>query len=220
MPRRARAETATPRTAIAVFARAPIAGEAKTRLIPRLGAERAAALQGALIRKSLHTALAADLGPVSLWCAPDCGHPTFIECAKTNGVQLFPQQGADLGMRMANAFSSLCRRGSAMLIGTDCPALTALDLRAAADALTENDAAIIPAEDGGYVLVALRRPVAALFAEMPWGSSRIMAETRLRLRRAGLRWLELPVSWDVDRPEDLDRLEASGLLDHHDALAR
>src|SRR5947207_748638 len=75
------AEPSSGRTPIAVFARAPVAGKVKTRLIPRLGAERAAALQHALIGHTLRTALAADVGPVSLWCAPDCEHPAFIAFA-------------------------------------------------------------------------------------------------------------------------------------------
>ena len=200
-------------TAIAVFARAPVAGEVKTRLIPRLGTEGAAAFQHALIGRTLSTAVAADLGPVSLWCSPDCEHPAFTAYAKGFEVALCPQRGADLGARMLAAFLHLCRERHAILIGTDCPALTADDLRKAAEALARgHDAVLMPAEDGGYALVGLRRPTASLFAAMPWGSDRVIAETRLRLRRARLTWQELPVSWDVDRPEDLDRLEASGLM--------
>ncbi len=203
---------------IAVFARAPVAGEAKSRLIPHIGAERAAELQHALMRRSLRTALAANLGPVSLWCTPHCEHPAFGACAEQFDVPLFAQQGADLGARMFAAFSELGRRGSTVLIGTDCPALTAVDIRAAAEALMRGrDAAFIPAEDGGYVLIGLARPIASLFDSIPWGSDRVMAETRLRLRHAGSSWQELPASWDVDRPEDYDRLEASGLM--NDALA-
>ena len=198
---------------IAVFARAPEAGEAKTRLIPRLGAEGAAALQQALIRRTLHTALAANVGSVSLWCTPDCQHPAFVECAKLFGVPLNPQQGADLGGRMFHAFGRLCPQHRTLLIGTDCPALTATELRAAGLALAEgNDAVFIPAEDGGYVLIGLRRPIDSLFDGVPWGSDRVMDHTRESLRRAGLRWRELSPSWDVDRPEDADRLRASGLM--------
>jgi len=207
------AEPSSGRTAIAVFARAPVAGEAKTRLIPRLGAERAAALQHALIGHTLRTALAADVGPVSLWCAPDCEHPAFIAFANEFDVPLFTQRGADLGARMLEAFSYLCRGGSAILIGTDCPVLCANDLHAVAAALAQgHDAVVIPAEDGGYVLIGLCHPAASLFTGMPWGTSQLVAETRLRLRQAHLRWHELPISWDVDRPEDFDRLEASGLM--------
>ena len=198
---------------IAVFARAPVAGEAKSRLIPRLGAEQAAELHHTLIRRTLRTALSANLGPVSLWCAPHCDHPAFIACAEQFDIPLFAQRGGDLGARMFDAISRLGRRGSTILIGTDCPALTACDMRDAADALLQgHDAAFIPSEDGGYVLIALGSPIASLFDAMPWGSDRVMAETRLRLRSRHARWLELPASWDVDRPEDYDRLQASGLM--------
>ena len=198
---------------IAIFARAPVAGEAKTRLIPRLGAEGAAALQHALIHRALATAVAAELGSVSLWCSPECEHPAFVSFSKRFGVPLYQQRGADLGARMFHAFSRLCREREALLIGSDCPALTIAELRTAARALQEgNDAVIVPAEDGGYVLVGLRHPVASLFYGIPWGSDGVMDHTRARLRDAGLRWRELPTSWDVDRPEDLDRLRSSGLM--------
>lgn len=122
---------------------------------------------------------------------------------------------------MLDAFSYLCPRGTAIVIGTDCPVLSADDLRAAAAALAHgHDAVVTPAEDGGYVLLGLCRPVAALFTAMPWGSNQVIAETRLRLWRTRMRWLELPASWDVDRPEDFDRLEASGLMNDGVALPR
>jgi rSAM/selenodomain-associated transferase 1 len=198
---------------IAVFARAPVPGEAKTRLIPKLGATGAAELQLALMRRSVTTALAASLGRVSLWCAPDCRHPSFVACAKDLGVALHPQRGADLGERMFNAFAQLCRQRNAMIIGTDCPALTAETLRIAAGALIEgNDAVVVPAEDGGYVLIGLRRAVASLFHGIPWGRDTVMTETLERLSRAKLRYRELAPSWDVDRPEDFERLSASGLM--------
>ena len=112
----------------------------------------------------------------------------------------------------ATPFPTLPRMCS-LLIGTDCPALTATELRAAGLALAEgNDAVFIPAEDGGYVLIGLRRPIDSLFDGVPWGSDRVMDHTRESLRRVGLRWRELSPSWDVDRPEDADRLRASGLM--------
>ena len=210
---RAGAETAAASPAVAVFARAPVPGEVKTRLIPRLGAAGAARLQAALVRRALQTATDAGLGPVSLWCAPDCAHPVLAACRDDFGVSLLPQRGADLGARMGNAFAALCRPRGALLIGTDCPALTVAEIRAAAIALREgHDAVFVPAEDGGYVLVGLARPCAALFEGIAWGSSRVMTQTRQRLHAAGMRWRELAMSWDVDRPEDVARLHASGLM--------
>ena len=207
------ADFAAGRVDIAVFARAPIAGQSKTRLIPRLGAEGAAALQHALIGRTVRTALSAGLGSVSLWCAPNCDHPAFVNLSEELGVPLHAQSGVDLGARMRHAFSRHCRECDSLLIGTDCPALTATELRASGLALAEgNDAVFIPAEDGGYVLIGLRRPIDSLFDSVPWGSDRVMDHTRESLRRAGLRWHELSSSWDVDRPEDADRLQLSGLM--------
>ena len=194
---------------IAVFAKAPVAGEVKTRLVASLGAEGAARLHQALVERALATALAARLGPVSLWCAPDTSHPFFARCSERHGVELRRQQGADLGERMHHAFEQAA--GPLVLIGSDCPALDPRDLRAAADALRAEDAVFVPAEDGGYVLVGLVRPDARVFADVPWGTARVMACTRDRLRDAGLRWRELPQLWDVDRPDDYVRLQGAGL---------
>ncbi|MFS8087034.1 MAG: TIGR04282 family arsenosugar biosynthesis glycosyltransferase [Acidobacteriota bacterium] len=206
-------ESEIPSAAVAVFARAPVPGATKTRLIPRLGSVGAARLQAALLRRSVQTALAANLGQVFLWCEPDCKHPVFQECREEFGVALMQQQGDDLGARMFDAFAQLCVHGHVLLMGTDCPALTAAELRAAAGALIAGaDAAFVPAQDGGYVLVGLSKAVASLFEGMPWGSSRVMTETRARLDAAGMRWLELPASWDIDLPDDFDRLLKSGLM--------
>ena len=101
--------------------------------------------------------------------------------------------------------------GPVVLIGTDCPVLLAAHLVAAARMLRgdgdgPNDAVFVPAEDGGYVLVGLRGPQPRLFEGIDWGSERVMAQTRERLSELGLRWVELPTLWDVDRPGDLLRL--------------
>lgn len=197
---------------VAVFAKAPVPGEVKTRLIPLLGAADAAELHAALVRRTLATARNAGVGPVSLWCMPDAGHPFFAACAAQYGATLHVQRGGHLGERMARALAQLLADGPALLVGSDCPALAAGDLRAAASSLSTHDAVFQPAEDGGYVLVGLSRPLPGLFEGIRWGESGVMRETRSRLRAAGARWREMPVRWDVDRPEDYRRLLASGLL--------
>jgi glycosyltransferase A (GT-A) superfamily protein (DUF2064 family) len=102
--------------------------------------------------------------------------------------------------------------GPTLVIGTDCPALRPDDLRTAADVLRDGtDAVVFPAEDGGYVLIGARRAEPALFADMTWSTPQVMDETRHRLRRAKLAWQEPVTLWDVDLPEDLDRLRACGL---------
>lgn len=200
-------------TRVAVFARAPVPGEAKTRLIPLLGAEGAALLHAELVRHALRVALAADLGPVQLWCAPDCDHPFFFQCAEELGVSLRTQCGGDLGERMACAFSAaLCENAPLVVIGSDCPALTPALLREAAEALEDHDAVVAPAEDGGYVLVGLSAPAPGLFKAVAWGTDSVMSETRARLERAATRWKELETLWDIDRPEDIARLEREGWL--------
>ena len=94
-----------------------------------------------------------------------------------------------------------------VLIGSDCPALTPADLRAAARALKAGaDAVLSPAEDGGYALIGLRRVTRRLFDGIAWGRPTVLERTRARLRRIGWRWKELRTVWDVDRPEDVARL--------------
>jgi rSAM/selenodomain-associated transferase 1 len=192
---------------VAVFAKAPIAGFAKTRLIPLLGAEGAAHVQAQLVTRAIATARAADIGPVTLWCAPDCAHPLFSDA----GIALRAQPEGDLGARMLAAFEAT--QGALVLIGSDCPCLVAQDLRDAAAALEDADVAIAPAEDGGYGLIAARRPYPRLFEDVPWSTSRAAAATRLRAREAGLRLCELRTVWDVDTPADHARAVGEGLVD-------
>ncbi len=204
-------------TRVLVFARAPEPGAAKTRLIPLLGAERAANLQRILIERALRTAIDARLGDVELWCTPSAAHPLFS--GRPTDLRTASQRGNDLGARMFNAASaSLKSSRRAILVGTDCPALLPTDLQDAARALQSGyDAVFTPAEDGGYVLVGLARCDARLFDGISWGTDTVMACTRARLAELGWRWLELPVSWDVDRPADFHRLAASGLIAELDA---
>jgi rSAM/selenodomain-associated transferase 1 len=198
--------------AIAVLAKAPLPGFAKTRLIPALGAEGAALLQARLVEHAVATACAARIGPVTLWATPDERHPLFQAIGGRRDVALARQAGGDLGARMLAAVTAA--NIPTLVIGTDCPALTSDHLGAAADILRGGvDAAIIPAEDGGYALIGLRAPVRALFADMHWSSPSVMEETRRRLRDLRLRWREPVILWDLDLPEDLARLDETGL--HH-----
>lgn len=192
---------------IAVLAKAPIAGLAKTRLIPALGPHRAARLQRRLTRWAVRTALDAKLGPVTLWCAPDVQHRFFRALHRTTAVALREQCTGDLGDRMHNAFRWHCTQGPLLLIGTDCPPLDVTHLRRAAHALVDgSDAVFYPAEDGGYVLVGLREPQPDLFGHMNWSTSTVMSTTHDRARSLGLAVREFETLWDVDLPADLDRL--------------
>ena len=193
---------------IAVFAKAPVAGAVKTRLVPELGADGAAWLHARLVRHALATAREARPAVLQLWCSPDASHPFFAECAARFSCELHTQQGADLGERMAHAFSG---NSPLVLIGADCPPLRAAHLAQAWHALQSNDAVFAPAEDGGYVLVGLARAAPTLFEGIEWSRDDVMRETRRRVAAAGLRCVELETLWDVDRPEDYRRLEESGI---------
>jgi uncharacterized protein len=192
---------------VVVFAKAPLPGFAKTRLIPRLGANGAARLAERLLAHAAAEAHAAALGPVEVWAAPDPSHPAFSRLA--GRIACRAQGEGDLGERMARAFDT-CLGGTdalpMLLIGTDAPGLDRHYLRAAADALANHEAVFGPALDGGYTLVGLRRPAPALFDAMPWSTASVMSETRLRLHRLGLRHAELEPLPDIDEPEDLAAL--------------
>jgi uncharacterized protein len=195
--------TRAARCRVIVFARAPVPGRAKTRLIPALGAQGAADLAARLTERALAAAKAARIGPVELWCAPDASHPFFADCARRYGVARRPQGRGDLGRRMHRALSG---PAPAILIGSDIPAMTPRYLRRAARALARRDVVFGPAGDGGYVLIGLRAPQPSLFAGVSWGAPTVLAQTRRRIERAGLRARELATLYDVDRPADLNRL--------------
>lgn len=186
--------------AVLVFSRAPVAGRVKTRLAPRLGDGRAARLHARLTSHALRTAQAARCGPVELHAT--ARHSLF------KGAQV--QRGADLGERMHRALlRALRRHRAAIVIGADCPALRPSDLQHAARLLAGScDVVLAPAEDGGYVLLGARRLSPQLFAHIDWGTSSVYDTTAKRLAALGYRWRALRRLWDVDRPEDLERLRS------------
>ncbi len=151
---------------------------------------------------------------MTLACAPDANHPFFGDCAARHRVAREPQPAGDLGARMLFAIAHACATAPAVVvIGSDCPALTAADLREAAQQLHRGaDVVLAPTEDGGYALIGMTRPHAALFADVPWGSAGVLAATRSRAAALGLRAAELRTVWDIDRPEDYGRLLRTGLI--------
>lgn len=180
---------------IIVFTRAPVAGKVKTRLIPRLGADGAARLQRRLIRTAVRTAR--DAGTVEL-------HATHRHAwLRSLRVPVRLQRGADLGERMLNA---LRRRRGAILIGTDAPELRPRDLHRAARLVRGTDVVLAPAEDGGYALIAARRIDARIFEGVRWGGADVLARTLRNISKCQLRYRLLRTVWDVDRPQDVDRI--------------
>ncbi|PKO44083.1 MAG: hypothetical protein CVU30_05445 [Betaproteobacteria bacterium HGW-Betaproteobacteria-3] len=211
VPTPASAPTGGPTAAVAILAKAPVAGLAKTRLIPLLGAAGAARAQRRFARRTLVTALAAAPGAVTLWCAPDPAHRFFRAVQRSTGVACLPQPDGDLGLRMGRVFDHHFAQqphAPLLLVGTDCPVLTPAHLQQAAQALATHDVVLIPAEDGGYVLIGMRRSVPPVFEGVAWSTPQVLAQTRAQLRLAGASWLELAPLWDVDEPPDWQRLQA------------
>ena len=195
-------EGASPPISALVFARTPVPGQVKTRLIPAIGAERAANLHRAMLWRTVATAAAAAIGPVALWCSPAVEHPFIEEMQREFHLDVHLQLGVDLGERMHRALQS-CPAG-AVLVGSDCPFLEEQDLQTAAGILRDgDDAAIGPAEDGGYYLIGVRDSNMSVFSGIPWGTGGVLSATRQKFRDLGWRWREIATRRDVDRPEDL-----------------
>lgn len=162
------------------------------------------------IEFAVNTAKTAAIGPVTLWVARDPRQSAFQTLSALFGIAWAEQPHGDLGACMLAAIEAA--RGPAIVIGTDCAALTPAHLRTAAQALAEGvDVVIAPVEDGGYGLIGMQRPQPALFADMTWTAPSVMAETRRRLTRLGLSWREPARLPDHDAPADLARLHREGL---------
>lgn len=195
-----------------IFAKAPLAGYAKTRLAPALGEAAAARLASRMLEHTLASALESALGQVELCCSPDMTHPQFQLAARNPAVTLSHQGDGGLGGRMQQALArGLARHRNVILIGTDAPALDAAVLRQAAVALYGHDAVVAPAADGGYALVGLSRFAPGLFDDIAWSTPEVMAQTRSRATTLGLTLCELATLHDVDEPQDLVHVPAGWL---------
>ncbi len=201
--------------AVLIFTKSPQPGRVKTRLIPLLGEQGATRLYTALLRREVAWIARETSYAMEIWATPDGSHPLLRELAGRYGLQLFPQRGGDLGARMGHAArQALTRYKRVVLLGVDCPALTAAHLLQTFHWLEAGmDAVLGPAEDGGYVLLGLNRWHPDLFQGHAWGAGEVAATTRQAMSRIGWRWQELPLLWDLDRPEDLSQLQGLGLLD-------
>jgi len=202
-----------PQTQIVIFAKYPSAGQVKTRLIPALGEDKAAQLAERLLQHTLMQAL--DSGyPVELCGSPAAEQPCWqllnLPSTLQHTSQCDGDGNNDLGARMARV---LATQRNVILIGTDCPSLDAATLQHAAERLVQHDAVIIPASDGGYVLLGLRRFDQSLFEGIAWSSATVCADTLQRLQDLGWSVSILPTLHDIDEPEDLQHLPQQWLAD-------
>lgn len=185
-------------TRIVVFAKAPVPGLVKTRLIPALGAEGAAKLAGEMLQWTVDEALATDL-PVEL-----CGDPDPAQWHEVRpGLALTAQGEGGLGERLARAARRALAAGPVLLVGADCPGIDRRRLKAAAQAIEAHDAFLHPSHDGGYALLGLRRFDASLFERIAWSTNVVAAQTMARIGTLGWSLQVGETLRDVDEPDDL-----------------
>jgi len=202
-----------PHARIVQFAKRPLAGHVKTRLIPAIGAQGAYELYQKLLRHTWQTLSSAHVATMELWV--DSAEPSpFFDTLKPAVASVVIQQGLDLGERMGNAVEQVLKRSNAVVIvGSDCPVLDGDYVTQALQSLLDGaDVVLGPANDGGYVLIAMRRYLPQVFDDIDWGSDQVLEQTRVRLRAINCPWHELTPLWDVDRPDDLDRLKRLALF--------
>jgi len=198
------------RAALIIFAKTPILGTVKTRLIEKLGPQGSVDLHKQLTIHCIEMAVRSSRYSINLWCTPTPEHAFFEAFTSKYSLGLRQQEGANLGERMAFAIKETLESNDiAIIIGSDCPMLTHRDLELIIMKLENGyEAAIIPAEDGGYVLLGLRTFSPTLFKEIEWGGNNVFKKTKAHLLTLGWKWYQHETFWDVDRPNDLEWLNA------------
>ena len=198
------------RTRIVIFAKAPVPGQAKTRLIPALGEIGAARLAHRMLLATIAEAEGARLAIPELCATPHPYDPEWQPFLAKAEIRYTDQGEGDLGARLARAARRITLVGeNILLIGTDCPALDRHRLRAAAEALLTHEAVIHPTLDGGYALLGLRRFDPSLFEGIGWSGPEVAADTIARIEALGWSLAVGETLRDIDEPEDL---EAAGAL--------
>jgi len=189
-----------------IFAKAPIEHQVKTRLIPAIGSQNAKQLYQLMVQQMVSLAVRSQICPVQLWCAPNSEHEFFQQLKTQYDLQLFSQQGHNLGERMYHAANhALQTFRYVIIVGCDCLQLTSSRLKSAITSLIDgqHDVEISPALDGGYVLIGLRKVDPRLFQNITWGSDRVLEQTRNALKKLHWSWLETESLRDLDTPDDL-----------------
>ncbi len=188
-----------------IFAKSPVAGQVKTRLIPSIGREKATNLYRELLARTLDTAVKTQFTDIQLWISGNIRHRYFSGFKNRNNFKFYQQEGKDLGQRMFNAFDSVLKKHPyAILIGSDCPSLLNSDLKRAMTLLKNGKELVLgPAKDGGYYLIGLRKNNFKLFSEIKWGGESVFSETYSRAKKMKLDIELLSEKRDVDRASDL-----------------
>ncbi|THJ21046.1 MAG: glycosyltransferase [Nitrospira sp. CG24D] len=199
--------------ALVIFAKAPIAGQVKTRLCPPLTHDEAATLHGSFVIDMLERTKVAAIKlklPIDryLACAPSSTLVFFQIMEERQSVKLIDQVGDDLGARMEQAFATLFGKGyqRVFIVGTDVPSLPLDHYKQALALLDTHDIVLGPALDGGYYLIGLKQPRPELFAGIAWSTDRVLAATQEKAASLGLKLALIPSWRDVDSIDDLQAL--------------
>lgn len=200
-----------PANALAVLAKAPIPGTVKTRLVPPLTLEQAAELAKALLIDQLeHLSGMRGAEPYLAFSPASAG--AAMERLAPRGLHMFPQQGEDLGARMANCLEELWQRGhrNLVLIGGDLPPVPLVRFDRAFEFLAGERHRVIlgPSRDGGYYFIGMNRATPEIFSGMTWSHDRVLAETMQRLEHLSIECSLLPEWLDIDSAVDLAALRA------------
>ncbi len=192
--------------ALVIFAKAPVAGDVKTRLCPPLTPDEAASLHGTLVMDMVERMQSLKEFDRILAGSPSADHPFFLALGARNRIKIWQQVGEDLGARMAEAFHRALEAAyrHTIIIGTDIPGITSNLIKQASEALENHDVVLGPTMDGGYYLIGLRKEWPELFTEMPWSTSTVFAQTEKRIEALGGTVKFLPELRDLDTKTDLD----------------
>jgi uncharacterized protein len=193
-----------------LFTRYPVAGKAKTRLIPALGADGAAQLQRQMTMHTLAMAWRCDVAVQVCFCGGTIGQMRdwLGDGPDYQPPDYQPQGEGDLGDRMTGAFKLAFGQGydRVMIIGTDCPGIDADLVRDGLHRLRQKDLVFGVASDGGYYLVGMRRLIPEIFQDIPWSSELVLVKTLLIADTLDFTYDLLKTLSDIDRPEDLEGL--------------
>ncbi len=197
------------RALVLVFAKAPASGRVKTRLIGKLSPAAAAAIHRACLVDVLRTV--AGLPRHIEKCVLFAGSPAAVRRLTLGlvpkSITVGSQSRGGLGRKLIIALSGFFRSGvnRIVVLGTDTPWLSRERILSALRLLSRTEVVLGPTKDGGYYLIACRRLIPEMFSGIAWGTSRVMTQTKLRLRALGIPYHLLPVDFDLDRPEDLEK---------------
>jgi rSAM/selenodomain-associated transferase 1 len=201
----------TSANALAVMAKAPVAGLVKTRLMPALDEKQAAELYRALLMDQLEHLTALSIADLYVAFTPGEAIQ-MIENLAPARYHCFAQSGGDLGDRMQEVLAELRRHGhrNTIVLGSDLPPVPLTALQEAFNRLSADRKRVVlgPTQDGGYYLIGMNQPIPELFRGMSWSHQRVLADTTEKLRQLGIDFCLLLEWFDVDTAEDIDRLRA------------